>query len=138
MDRMGRMLVVTLFGIGVASCDAPTAPLPAGAVPYAPFPPQMAEWWAQTEDCSGRRGDLSKVRFYIVPNASTFEWEGRQVIGLWMAAGQRIILASEYAFRARNVRHEMLHALLRVDGHPEEYFVDKCGAIVDYTPDPTG
>lgn len=133
---MRRWALVALFGMSVASCDAPTAPLPAGAVPYAPYPPQMAEWWRQTEECSGHRGDLSRIRFYIVPNSSTFEWEGQQVIGLWMPAGQRIILASEYAFRGMNVRHEMLHALTKIAGHPTEYFVVRCGGLVDYTPDP--
>jgi hypothetical protein len=133
-----RMLVAALIGSVLTSCEVPTAPLPEGAVPYAPYPPQMSFWWQQVEECSGLRGDLSQVRFYIVPNASTFQWQGQEVIGLWIQRGNRIVLASEYAFRANNVRHEMLHALTRIAGHPTEYFVDRCGGLVDYTPDPAG
>lgn len=117
---------------GLLSCELPTQPLPTGAIPYAPNPDQVANWWRQVEECSGLKGDLSRIRFYIVPNSSTFLWEGREVIGLWMERGSRIVLASEYAFRDLNVRHEMLHALTRIQGHPPEYFVERCGGIVDY------
>jgi hypothetical protein len=117
---------------GLLSCELPTQPLPTGAIPYAPNPDQVANWWLQVEECSGLKGDLSRIRFYIVPNSSTFLWEGREVIGLWMERGSRIVLASEYAFRDMNVRHEMLHALTRIQGHPPEYFVERCGGIVDY------
>ncbi len=123
--------VVTMLA-GLLSCELPTQPLPNGAVPYAPNPDEVATWWLQVEECSGLKGDLSRIRFYIVPNSLTFPWEGREVIGLWMERGSRIILASEYAFRDMNVRHEMLHALTRIEGHPREYFVERCGGIVDY------
>lgn len=127
-----RSLLGMLMVAGLLSCELPTQPLPEGAIPYAPNPEQVGNWWRQVEECSGLRGDLTRIRFYIVPEATTFEWEGREVIGLWMERGSRIVLAAEYAFRERNVRHEMLHAITRINGHPREYFVEKCGAIVDY------
>lgn len=121
---------------GLLSCGLPTQPLPEEAIPYAPNPDQVANWWRQVEECSGLRGDLRRIRFYIVPDRATFLWEGREVIGLWMERGSRIVLAAEFAFRERNVRHEMLHALTRINGHPREYFVTRCGAIVDYNGEP--
>lgn len=113
------------------ACELPTAPLPVGAVRYAPNPETVATWWREVEECSGLRGDLSKINFYIVPDASSFMWESREVIGLWMERDSRIVLASQFAYRDRNVRHEMLHALIRLDGHPPEYFQRRCGTLVD-------
>ena len=130
--RVSIIRGVALFALAVSlSCEFPTAPLPEGAVPYAPNPESVANWWQQVEECSGLRGNLAKINFYIVPESQSFTWEGRQVIGLWMERDSRIVLASAYAFRDRNVRHEMLHALTRMPGHPREYFVARCGAIVD-------
>lgn len=130
--RLGVLAAVCAV---VLSCEAtPVEPLPPAAVAFGPNPAMVEHWWYQVEQCSGRRGDLSRVRFYMVPDAASFEWKGQQVIGLWMERGNRIVLASDHAFRAANVRHEMLHALLRVDGHPPEYFRDRCGAIVDHVP----
>lgn len=120
-----------IAGLLIASCETPFEPLPEGAVPYAPNPQNVAAWWNEVEQCSGMRGDLSRVSFYIVPEVSTFTWEGRDVIGLWMEKGNRIVLAGEFAFRDLNVRHEMLHAITRLGGHPPRYFRDLCGAIVD-------
>lgn len=125
-------LLVALF---VASCESPLEPPPEGAQPYAPNPQNVAIWWRQVEQCSGMRGDLSRVSFYIVPEVSTFRWKDREVIGLWMEEGNRIVLAGEFAFREENVRHEMLHAITRLEGHPVKYFRDLCGTIVDQPPD---
>jgi hypothetical protein len=125
------LVMLSLVSALAHGCRLPTAPLPDGAVPYAPNPQSIANWWEQVEECSGLRGDLSRINFYLVPDAPTFRWEGRDVIGLWMERDSRIVLAGDFAFREQNVRHEMLHALTRLPGHPREYFVDKCGAIVD-------
>jgi hypothetical protein len=130
--KSAKVLVMLVLAAALAhGCQLPTAPLPDGAVSYAPNPQSVSTWWQQVEECSGLRGDLSRVLFFLVPDAATFRWEGRDVIGLWMERDNRIVLAGDFAFRDQNVRHEMLHALTRMSGHPREYFVDKCGAIVD-------
>lgn len=131
LARVPRGIALWALMAGLLSCDLPTAPLPDGAVPFAPNPQLTAIWWRQVEECSGRRGDLARIRFYIVPQAQSFEWESVDAIGLWMERGNRIVLASEFAFRDRNVRHEMLHALIRLPGHPREFFKVRCGALVD-------
>jgi hypothetical protein len=121
-----------LVAIGVGACTTPTAPpLPVGAVAYAPDPNLVAIWWSQVEGCSGLRGDVNAIRWYIVPDAGTFEWDHSEAIGLYQEHGNRIVLASAYAFRDRNVRHEMLHALIKLPGHPPEYFKVKCAGLVD-------
>lgn len=130
--RLRFALVISAFVL--TACKAPLSPLPFGAVGYSPNPDDVERWWSQVEHCSGITGDLSAVRFYIMPNSLTFTWEGQEVIGLWIERGNKIVLASAFAFREQNVRHEMLHALLRVEGHPIEYFVEKCGHLVDYNP----
>lgn len=125
-----RFLIALACALPLA-CAFPTAPLPAGALPYSPNPELTTNWWRQVEECSGMRGDLSRINFYLIPDASTFQWEGREVIGLWMERDSRIVLAGAFAFREANVRHEMLHALIRLPGHPPEFFRDRCGALVD-------
>ena len=115
----------------LASCTFPTiADRPLGAVDLAP-PAVYARWWAMAEACSGRTGDLSDVSFYVVPNVSDFTRNGRQVLGYWTSGGNQIVLAGGAAFDGSNVRHEMLHALIRVGGHPREHFLEKCGGVVD-------
>jgi hypothetical protein len=130
MPVLRRPLLLLALLLAV-SCALPTAPLPSNAVRYGPNPELIRSWWAQMETCSGLRGDLSRINFYIVPNVATFRWEGRDVIGLWMERDSRIVLAGDFAFRDRNVRHEMLHALTRIPGHPPEYFETRCGHLVD-------
>lgn len=134
MRRHLPSAVLVIACLAAPACAPPTAPLPAGAVRYAPNPEQVAIWWREVEDCSGLKGDLSRINFYLVPDAATFEWDGREVIGLWMERDNRIVLAGDFAFRDRNVRHEMLHALTRIPGHPVEYFVHRCGTLVDQAP----
>jgi hypothetical protein len=115
----------------LATCRFPTAPeLPAGAVPLTP-PAVFARWWAMAESCSGVRGPLDAVSFYEVPGVSDFDRDGRRVLGYWTAAGNQIVLAGDAALVGSNVRHEMLHALIRVGGHPRDQFLEKCGGVVD-------
>jgi len=36
------------------------------------------------------------------------------------------VIAGNYAEHEMVVRHEMLHALLQREGHPTDYFVNRC------------
>jgi len=113
----------------LAACEVlgPPEPLPENAHLLNPLP-TYHEWWAATEACSGLDGTLGEIAWYVVPGVSTFETENGPMVGLWShsSEGMRIVLAGDYTDSELVVRHEMLHALLDRDGHPSEYFEDRC------------
>jgi hypothetical protein len=127
------MYCLALLGT-LAACEAlgPAEPLPATAQLLA-APEQYRAWWAKTEACSGRTGDFTQVSWYVIPNATTFSTDVGDKVGLWShsSAGVRIIIAGIYSDNELVVRHEMLHALLDREGHPKEYFQDRCGLTWD-------
>lgn len=122
-----------LLPLGLVACRAPSEPLPYNAQLVDP-PAAYALWWKVTEACSGISGDFAAVRWYVVPNVATIADGSDQSLGMWYAAGNRIVLAGRRAMDGRVVRHEMLHALVGPtsgEGHPNEYFVQRCGGVVD-------
>jgi hypothetical protein len=123
---------------GAAACEmlAPPEPLPAAAEPAFPSS-QYARWWAETENCSGLRGDMTAIAWYVVPDASSFSTEIGEKVGLWSRSteGARVVLAGKFARNELVVRHEMLHALLGQTGHPPEYFTRRCHLTWDNWPD---
>jgi hypothetical protein len=80
------------------------------------------------EQCSARRGNFAAVRWYRAPIVTH---DGVRVSGVFNARMNRIVLAQEYLDAGPLVRHEMLHALLRADGHPRVPFLETCASIVD-------
>jgi hypothetical protein len=129
------MYCLALLGT-LAACEAalgPADPLPPSAQLVAAPPETYREWWAKTEACSGRSGDFNRIQWYVVPDAQTFNTDAGEKVGLWTHsnAGVRIIIAGDYAASELVVRHEMLHALLDREGHPQEYFHDRCGLTWD-------
>ena len=128
------MYCLALLGT-LAACEAalgPAEPLPESAQ-LLTAPEQYREWWTKTEACSGRIGDFSQVRWYVIPDAHTFQTDAGEKVGLWShsSSGVRIIIAGNYASNELVVRHEMLHALLDREGHPTEYFQNRCGLTWD-------
>lgn len=125
-----RALATLCLPILTSACTA-LAPseiaLPAGAVQIA-APAVYREWLAKTESCSGRSGDFSTLEFYVVPGVETFPTHDGAKVGEWVTAGSRnrIVIAGNYQGHEMVVRHELLHALLRAEGHPSEYFVNRC------------
>ena len=109
------------------ACTDLTYPLPDGAIQWTP-PARFALWWRMTESCSGRQGDLRAVRWYVVPNATSIDVDGQQVHG--ETIGNRIVLADSHRLDGPLVRHEMLHALLGVGGHPRDAFLVACNDVV--------
>jgi hypothetical protein len=115
----------------LTTCRFPTGvELPAGSIPLAP-PAVYARWWAMTESCSGMTGMLGDVAFHEVPGVAEFEHNGSTVAGFWTNDGNRIVLAGDAVLDGSSVRHEMLHALLRVGGHPRGQFLGRCAGVVD-------
>ena len=118
--------VCSVATIAIA-CAEPMAPIPVGAIAWNP-PARFALWWKMTESCSGRQGDLRAIRWYVVPNATSIDVDGQQVHG--ETIGNRIVLADSHRLDGPLVRHEMLHALLGVGGHPRNAFLVACNDIV--------
>jgi hypothetical protein len=114
----------------VSACTAlgPSEPaLPVGAVEIA-APAIYQDWYQKTEACSGLSGRYSSLQWYVVPGVETFATEAGAKVGEWISDGttHRIIVAGNYQNHELVVRHELLHSLLRREGHPVEYFVDRC------------
>jgi hypothetical protein len=106
-----------------------TDPLPPDAQMIRP-PAVYQHWWAMTEACSGRSGDMSAVRWYEVPGSAMVH-KGQTVNGYWSSLANEIVLPEDYVHAGFAVRHEMLHALLREGGHPRDQFLGACAALVD-------
>ena len=130
-DRLlARSIVALCLPVITAAC-ASLAPsgnaLPPGAVLMA-TPAVYLEWHAKTEQCSGRTGSFGTLEFYVVPGVETFPTSDGLKVGEWITAGSssRIVVAGKYQDHEMVVRHEMLHSLLRAEGHPSEYFVNRC------------
>ena len=90
--------LVVIITLGITACDLITAPLPPNAQPFTP-PAVYARWWAMTEACSGRSGDLGGVRWYRVPG-SRFTLRGQAVAGYWNSSTNRIVLAEDIVEQA--------------------------------------
>ncbi len=113
---------------GCASLSPSEVPLPLGATEM-PVPVSYQEWHAKTEACSGLSGDFSTIKFYVVHGVETFSTKAGAKVGEWTSNGvtSRIVIAGNYRGHEMVVRHELLHSLLREEGHPTAYFVDRCG-----------
>jgi hypothetical protein len=64
----------------------------------------------------------------VIPGVSRFTAAEGPVVGLW-ARGRKsgiIVLAGNFAHDELVVRHEMLHALIGKEGHPDDLFVSAC------------
>lgn len=131
LPRQANTTVLLLAHLAAACRDVAAPPLPSGAVRLA-APAVYARWWAQAEACSGLTGDLGAIAWYVVPGADSVPLpDHRDVAGYWNSADDRIVLAGRVARDGGTVRHEMLHALLRVGGHPPAYFQGRCDGWVD-------
>lgn len=114
----------------ITACDLGTGlDFPSNAVPFEPPAPYRL-WWAVTESCSGTTAPFESVSWYVVPDGDAIVIDGEQYAGIWFPKGNRIVLARRATDDGHLVRHEILHALLRVGGHPATHFMDRCGGYV--------
>jgi hypothetical protein len=103
------------------------APVPLNHAWSIATPALYANWWAETERCSGHSGSLEAVQFFAVA-----AWNGQIYLGSqraeawWVRRGNRIYLPDGELLREDLVRHEMLHALTRSADHPIELFEQRC------------
>jgi hypothetical protein len=95
---------------------------------YAP-PAEYAEWWAAVEKCSGLTASAEGWSWIAVPGDG-FLVKGRGPFpGYAAVEDHNFLVLRKYVFNESLVKHEMLHAVLwmngRGDGHPEEF--NTCG-----------
>ncbi|MEP7381392.1 MAG: hypothetical protein ABI910_06870 [Gemmatimonadota bacterium] len=129
MVGRGRWLAALLV-LSTGACDALTGPrFPTDAVRFEPLP-VYAEWWRVVESCAGVRGDLSAISWYQAPRATIVESLGQQADAYWTGNGNRILISFDRLGDGQLVRHEMLHALLRVGGHARAHFMQRCAGVV--------
>jgi hypothetical protein len=84
------------------------------------------------ESCSGIDRPLGDVEWYAAPDYLRNPDDNSEFIqGYWSLASNRIVLVSNDTVDGGTVRHEMLHALLRVGKHPRSAFLQNCGGVVD-------
>lgn len=134
-SRLSRLtsLALSLAALALATACVETisAPLPSGAVQF-DAPPIFASWWKKVEACSGHSGSLAAVQWYVVPGARTISDGALTDVGAYTEIRiHRIVLAGEAQLVGPIVRHEMLHELLQVTGHPRRYFLDQCTGVLE-------
>lgn len=125
-----RLFAGTLLVVLVSACTSTTEPLQSGALPFT-APQSYQTWWQEVESCSGIDGNFGDVSWYYVPGVNVFTVGGNpNVAGYWQPYHHSVTLAGLRMDDPDLVRHEMLHALLKLPGHPVEYFGQRCGSIV--------
>src|SRR5262245_66253739 len=95
MHRRKWSALLALAGLG---CQSMTDPgLPPGATRLTP-PAVFTRWWAMTEACSGRRGDMSTVTWYVVTGSpSISDGHRSDLAGYYSVASNSIVLADTAA-----------------------------------------
>lgn len=120
-------ILALLVAAGCSSFAPVDERLPYGALPMV-APAEYGAWFERTAACSGLRGAFDRIQWYVVPGVETFATAAGPKVGMWEKHGgvARIIIAGRYRDHEMVVRHEMLHHLLDREGHPADYFVDRC------------
>ena len=126
--RFVAAILLTL-SVATSACTDLLAPLLANGRRMAPSA-IYARWWAMTEACSGRTGDFASIKWYRAPGAFVSDG-GSAVSGYYSSFGNFIVVTDSLADVGSGVRHEMLHALLGVDGHPRDQFLGACRGLVE-------
>jgi hypothetical protein len=127
-NRVAAAILALVAGMSCGHLIDP--PLPPDAQLFLP-PPVYARWWAMVESCSGIERPLANVQWYSSENGVRDPDNSDDLVdGYYSLAGNRIVLISNDTLDGGIVRHEMLHALLRVRGHPRSAFLQSCAGTV--------
>ena len=125
------LLGLLAFAIGaLAACgDNIVDPaLPEAAERFDP-PAVYLRWWGMTQECAGVQRNFRDVKWYRTP-AARIELNGEYVNAYWSMGSNRVVITDGARNDGSVVRHEMLHALIRQEGHPRTQFVEKCAGVV--------
>ena len=96
---------------------------PEGAERFQP-PEEYREWFTKTESCSKRSGNFDRIEWYVVPGRD-FPCSSGRCVGHWRD-DHVIYIAAQHLQEEMVVRHEMLHDLLGIAGHPDPPFGASC------------
>jgi len=115
--------------VNLTACDMIVGLLdpmfPSDAEEFSP-PPVYSTWWDMTRACSGSNRSLGDVAWFKTSQPLHNFRTGEALGGYWNSFDNRIVLTTAVMHDGSIVRHEMLHALLRKDGHPRNQFLGKC------------
>lgn len=131
--RCAGLIICTVLLVALSCRDVapPEQYFPKTAVLLLPVPSVYSTWWSDTETCSGVKRSFSAVRFYVVPGATGWQVGSTYILGAWAENGNRITVGEYRKLEPLLLRHEMLHAILSRGDHPRDYFVTRCGQLVD-------
>lgn len=107
-------------------------PLISGAREVTPDSAMLAEY-AKAEACTGVNGDVARVHWYVVPGASFHSPEdGTPDIGWTDIPNHGIYVAGDWVRTWWLWKHEAIHDILHVRGHPNPPFGMPCHAEWGY------
>lgn len=106
-----------------------------GPFGYSAAPAVFIAQYHAAEQCVGKRGDVTKVKWQIVPGAYFTSPAGEQVIGFWDAETHTISIAAAWINHPWVLRHEAIHDLIG-PGHAEYPFGMPCHATWGFLVDP--
>lgn len=93
-----------------------------GTYRYAP-PAIYKTWYAETRQCAGKlaitRRSFTSLDFYRLDTVS-IEINGQRAIAFEKQGS--IFITNNYLMDKRVVKHEMLHAITDIDGHPSIFY----------------
>lgn len=114
---LGMMGLLVLMGV-LAQTQSLVEEVPRSA--------DMEKWWQEVQACSGLKGDIDRLKFFVV-NDSIILLKGR----VYHAGAADVETHSLYFTRGNErspfvVKHEMLHDLIGHGGHPVIPFATPC------------
>ena len=106
-----------------------------GPVGYSAAPDLFIAQYHAAEKCTGKQGDVTKVKWQIVPGQWFTSPAGEQVIGFWDKDTRTISIAAAWVNHPWVMRHESIHDLLG-PGHAEYPYGMPCRATWGFLLDP--
>lgn len=133
--RRLRWLAFLLVVIAVACASQGQAVVRPTPLPERAFPVtvrgEYQAWWAEVEECSGKKGDFQRVKWYaVLSNGRGFEYRGDWVAGLAYNDRYAIVMGMPWITSKGHVTHEMGHLIASPNGHDPEIYQRRCAHIV--------
>ena len=127
-----KKLVLWLFLFSalliVNSCTLARAWEPENAEQFVP-PDIYLDWWNETQNCTGLRGNFHRIRWFSVPEFFVTNPLTLETGAAWWGEPHSIWVSSYFMLEERLIRHEMVHDLLGSAGtHDSPFFLSCIGA----------
>jgi len=124
--------VIMMCALFVVGCSDFGVNIPDEATPFTP-PEIYRQWWLDIEGCAQRYGDFNAIRWFKVPDSYLFSsagYKSESIAAQTYFKSNVIIVRESYLLVAPIIRHEMLHILVPVKGHPRQYFRSECAKVL--------